>query len=357
MALCGRKRFMAGVAAATLVLLSVASAGTATAVDPSSAGDPPAAATRHMSVPQKVLLYGDSITMGMAGHWTWRYRLWKGLQAAGTSVDFVGPMHTLWTYKGGRTDSVEYRDPNFDTDHAAVAGMTLMHPRWTMSDLAAEYRPDVVVGLLGFNDLRYGATPGSLIDEWRQQIELTREADPGVVIILGQYGQTWFPGVSTYNAGLADLASELDRPLSRVLVAQAPVMSLRTDTLDGAHPTSSGETLEARSVADALAQVGLPSAPAPADPPDDGSLAPLPTLAVTGQQVTATWTNVDFSTSEDIYVHDLTSGAWGRRLLFTGSTIAFPGLSGHTYQIVLAPVQGWAEVGTHSLPVSITVPE
>ena len=352
----GRRRLIASVVMATLALLSVATGGSAAAVDPPLPGDLPAAATRQLDVPQKVLLYGDSITMGSAGHWTWRYRLWRGLQAAGTSVDFVGPLHTLWTYKGGDTTSLEYRDPSFDTDHAAVAGTTLAHPQWTMAELAAEYHPDVIVGLLGFNDLRFGASPEHLIDLWRQQIALTREADPGVAIILGQYGQTWFPYVPGYNAQLAELAGELNRPESPVLVAQAPSMRERPDTVDGAHLTTNGEILQAKSVAAALAQVGLASAPAASDPPDDGSLAPVPAPSLSGQTVTISWTNVDFSTSEDVYVHDMTTGAWGIRPYFTGSTIAFQGQLGHTYDVILAPVQGWAEVGTRSLPVSVKVP-
>lgn len=356
MVLSARRQAVATVAAATLALLSIVASESAQATGPSGVGDPPAAATREMQVPQKVLLYGDSITMGSAGHWTWRYRLWKGLQAAGTSVDFVGPLHTLWIYHGADTTSTEYRDPNFDTDHASLAGMTLSNPRWSLSSLAADYRPDVIVGLLGFNDLRRGVTPEQVVALWRQQIELARQADPGVVIVLGQYGQTWFPGVPTLNAELQSLATEMDRPLSRVLIAKAPTMRMRVDTVDGAHLTTSGEILQAQSVADALAQVGLPSATAPADPPNDGSLAPVPTMTLAGQKVTISWTSVDFATSEDVYVHDLNTGAWGLQPQFTGSSLSFQGALGHTYQVIMAPVQGWAEVGTRSLPATLTVP-
>lgn len=331
--------------------------GVASAAGPAAVpGSPPAAATRHWSVPQKILLYGDSITQGTAGHWTWRYRLWQGLQAAGTPVDFVGPMHTLWSFTPGDMSSTEYRDPNFDTDHAAYAGMTLTQPKWTIADLAQQYRPNVIVGLIGINDLwKYGVSPQSLIDIWRQQIALARKADPGVTIVLGQYGQTWGPNVPEYNADLTALAASVDRPNARVIVAQAPAIDRQRDTFDGVHPTSSGELLQAKSVAVALAQVGLDSAAPVADSAVDTQFAPVPTVTTSGGLVTASWSAVDYATCENVYIRDVTAG-WSGSLPYTGTTLTFPGQSGDTYEIALAPYQGWSELGTRSAWVSVTVP-
>lgn len=319
-------------------------------------GNPPASASDHWSTPQKILLYGDSITQGTAGRWTWRYRLWQGLQAAGTPVDFVGPMHTLWSFTVGDMWSPEYRDPNFDTDHAAYAGMTLTRPMWTIADLARQYHPNVIVGLIGINDLwRYDVSPQSLIAIWSQQISLARKADPGVTIVLGQYGQVWGPHVPEYNADLAALAASMNRASARVVVAKAPAMDRQTDTFDGVHPTSSGELLQAKSVAAALAQVGLDSATAPADPANDTQFAPVPTVTTSDGLVTASWAAVDYATCENVYIRDVTAG-WSGNLLYTGTSLTFPGQSGDTYEIALAPYQGWSELGTRSPWVSVTVP-
>lgn len=331
--------------------------GAANASGPTSVpSTTPAVASDHSSAPQKILLYGDSITQGAVARWTWRYRLWQGLQAAGTPVDFVGPMHTVWSFTTGDMYSMEYRDPNFDTDHASYAGMTLSHPNWTIANLAEQYHPNVIVGLIGFNDIwRYGVSPQSLITLWQKQITLARQADPGVTIVLGQYGQVWMPNVSAYNAALAALAGSMDRPAARVILAKAPVFAEHQDTFDGVHLTTSGEILQAASVAAALAQVGLKSATAAPDAPDNGQFAPVPTVTTTNGLVVASWAAVDYVTLENVYIRDDTAG-WSGVLPYTGTTLVFPGQSGDTYEIALAPVQGWSELGTRSPWVSVTVP-
>ena len=41
--------------------------------------------------PSRIMLLGDSVTIGSTGDWTWRYRLWKHLAATGAAgVDLVG---------------------------------------------------------------------------------------------------------------------------------------------------------------------------------------------------------------------------------------------------------------------------
>src|SRR5690348_223405 len=80
---------------------------------PLSLGRPAGAATTA-GTPAKIMLYGDSVTQGTAGRFTWRYRLWQGLQAAGTSFDFVGPLRSVFSLLPNiLINSTEYRDPNF----------------------------------------------------------------------------------------------------------------------------------------------------------------------------------------------------------------------------------------------------
>lgn len=318
----------------------------------------PAGADTPTASPTKILLYGDSITMGTAGHYTWRYRLWQGLQAAGTSVDFVGPLHTVFTYPAFTLDSTEYRDPNFDQAHAAVAGMTLTNPYRTISALAATYQPGVIVGLIGYNDLRTSiATPAQLADTWRTQIQQARAADPGVSIVLGEYGQTWASGINDYNQALTAVATELDQPGARVIATSVPQLNQSTDTFDGAHLTTSGEKIEAASVADALTQLGLPSATAPSDPaPVAGQFAPTPTATASTSGIALTWPAVDYASSEHVVAQDVASGAYGLVRFVRGTSYNVGGIPGHTYRIWLCPVQGWAMLGTYSAPITVTVP-
>lgn len=352
------RQFWLVVATTATVLLTASTASAAGPAPSRTPAGPPAAATRHQDVPQKILLYGDSLTMGTAAHYTWRYRLWKGLQAAGTNVDFVGPLHTVFTYPGFKPTSTEYLDPNFDTAHAAVAGMTLSHPSFTVSALAAAYRPDVIVGMIGFNDLQDGiATPAQLTDIWRTQIQLARRADPGVSVVLAEYGQTWVADIPEYNADLTALALELDKPGARVIASSAPQLNIGADTFDGAHFTTSGEEIEASVVAATLASLGLPSAAAPADPPiPSGMFAPAPRATATPGGITLTWPWVDYASSEDVMVQDVATGQVSVRPFVQGTSLALGGAPGHTYRIALFPVQGWALIGTNSVPITVTVP-
>ncbi|MGN6723602.1 MAG: SGNH/GDSL hydrolase family protein [Marmoricola sp.] len=311
------------------------------------------------STPTRIMLYGDSITQGTSAHYTWRYRLWQGLQAGGNNVDFVGPMNTVFTYPGYSTTSTEYRDPNFDTAHAAVAGMTLTKPVWTISQLAGTYRPDAIVGLIGFNDLRTSAaTIPQLIDTWRTQIQAARRADPGVSIVLAEYGETWGTGLSDYDSALTSLATELDQPRARVVATGIPQLNEHTDTFDGVHLTTSGEKIEAASVAGALAQLGLPSGATPADASvNAGSYAPTPTLTATASSgVSVSWSSVDYASSMDIVAQDVGTGGYGMKRFVTGTSTTLGGQPGHTYKIWLFPVQGWWDIGTYSAPLTITVP-
>lgn len=39
----------------------------------------------------KMMIVGDSISQGMEGDWTWRYRLWDWLDSQSVDFEFVGP--------------------------------------------------------------------------------------------------------------------------------------------------------------------------------------------------------------------------------------------------------------------------
>lgn len=224
--------------------------------------------------PTRILIIGDSVTQGQVGDTTWRFDLWKTLEAKGAGVDFVGPRTGLY---GGGTDydAPGYADPNFDQDHAARWGQQMTFPDYTTTDLVSTYAPDVVIQDLGINDLTWlGESPAVLIGLMEQFVSDARAARPGVTVILGQLTQHWFAGVDEYNALLDDLATRLDEPHQRVVVALAPSDYVEyVDTKDPAHPNASGEVKIAAQFADALRQVGIGVPQPPPAPPDP---APAP---------------------------------------------------------------------------------
>jgi len=168
----------------TLLVLALATAGTAVTV---LSARPHAAAAAAPTL----MIYGDSITQGASGDYTWRYQLWKDLTADGAVVDFVGPADDLHARSEG-ADTHAYADPDFDTDHASRWGMQLGAPVYPLADMVARFHPDVVVALLGLNDLLYGLhTPGELAQIWSDDIAAARAIEPGISAVLVQQPDVW----------------------------------------------------------------------------------------------------------------------------------------------------------------------
>lgn len=240
------RRRAAGVAGGSLLaaqLLTGCSLGSATADDGTT----------------RLLLVGDSITQGRAGDWTWRYRLWQRLEQAGDQdVDFVGPASDL------DGDSVAYRDPDFDRDHAAWWGTPLTPPAYPVGSLGRVYRPDVAVIELGVNDLlKQHEAPADVAAAMRDTVGTLRAAAPGLDVVLVHVPVVTIAGVAELNGLYDELAAELDTEDQRVVVAYADVgfvsdpAAPASDSYDGLHPNESGEVKIADAVAAALLQLGI----------------------------------------------------------------------------------------------------
>jgi hypothetical protein len=210
--------------------------------------------------PVRVMLVGDSSTQGSAGDWTWRYRLWRHLEeTAPAEVDLVGPHDDLWDQNTRTYGHQTYVDPQFDRDHAARWGLSLAFPERPIELFVADYQVDVVVALLGIDDLIFlGHDPARVRGDVERFIADARSANPDVDVVLGELIQTWLPGATDLNALLHEVAVALDEAGSRVVVAEtADGFRRRTHTYDRSHPGALGEVLIASSVADALAVTGI----------------------------------------------------------------------------------------------------
>lgn len=248
--------------------------------------------------PTRVLVVGDSVTHGLDGEYSWRYFSWKGLQQTGATVDFVGPSTGTAL---SETDMFggSYADVAFDQDHAAYYGRALWQmvhwpsestPR--IEELVADQQPDVLVEMLGFNDLAGpwavdGADVSSdLISNLRLFVERARSAKPDVDIVLGTLPQVWFPPMASYNDELPRVAAELSTPESRVAVTPVAEFVHGLDTYDDAHPTTLGQRKIAAAMSTALEQLGIgrevlmpdpadePAEPSPVLVPEDPVVAP-----------------------------------------------------------------------------------
>lgn len=297
--------------------------------------------------PVRILLVGDSVTQGSAGDWTWRYRLWQHLTDDGDdmAVDFVGPTDALAGPPRAATNE-DYADPAFDRDHAARWGERFSDMDRPIGDLVEDYHPDVVVELLGVNDLIVGVAPDDVLDEADAFVVDAQQADPDVDIVLGQLPQSWIAGAPAYDDGLAELAERSTTDDSRVVVAQSPEEYVQdVDTWDPAHPSASGEVKIAASVADALAELGI-GEDYPRPLPDvepipllsgDLSVAPAPGAAV------LTWTLPPGANTTIVWVRDVTAGGeWERRPFgLAGTTFTDQGLpAGETYEYRIQSAKG-----------------
>jgi hypothetical protein len=218
----------------------------------------------------RVLIIGDSVAQGAVGDRTWRYRLWKLLEQQHVAVDFVGPRTGEYDDRGTPDpsdddfdDDRHYPDPDFDQDHAATWGGGMSHRTgdFDIPRLVAEHEPDVVINAEGYNDLTFWElTPGELVDLMARFVADVRAVRPTADIVIGQLPQRWAPGVEEYNARLVELATTMDDPASRVVIATAPAdFNAGVDTYDGAHPTPGGEVKIARQYAAALEVLDLPT--------------------------------------------------------------------------------------------------
>lgn len=297
--------------------------------------------------PTRILLLGDSITQGSAGDYTWRYRLWTHLDATAGPIDLVGPRNDLFENVSAVQGSQGYVDPAFDTDHASRWGMSLAFQDWPTSDLMSTYAPDVVIELLGLNDLTWLKEQPAQVDVlMRQLVADARAANPSVAVVLSRLPSINFSAVPAMNEAISAAAADLTTAESPVVVAAADDGFVPfEDTWDSAHPNARGEVKIAAAVSDALAQLGI-GTPYPRPLPDvpiGPRLAPTASVTAGEASATVTWFGSPGSTAEYLWVRDETAdGAWTRLPdQLTGTSTVVSGLTNwHTYGFLLQPVKG-----------------
>ena len=315
--------------------------------------------------PVRVLLVGDSVTQGSSGDWTWRYRLWQHLTSHGVAFDFVGPRDDLWDNLASAPGSAAYVDPAFDRDHAARWGMTMAFPDVPIETLVADYRPDVVIEVLGVNDLQYlGDSADDLEAATREFVADVRSADPEADVVLATVPKPWLPAAAEFNPRVADIADELDSPAARVVPAEVDAGLDRVqDTWDDSHLNAWGEVLVAAAIADSLALLrAWPSVDRPVQLPPRGPRLPSTIAARAGDgSVDLSWTRSPGATSTQVWMHDETAGTpwtrlgsapWPQTTWSVGGVVA-----GHALAFRAVPVKGlWAAEADIWSEVSVVVP-
>ncbi|UUW87701.1 GDSL-type esterase/lipase family protein [Nocardioides sp. WV_118_6] len=295
--------------------------------------------------PVRIMLLGDSVTQGSSGDWTWRYRLWRRLVTAGVSADLVGPRADLWDARTDGPGAISYADPAFDRDHAAQWGMFAALPDTAVTSLVSTHQPDVLVVMLGINDLIWTTeTPAQVAASVGRLVAAARSVRPDIDVVVSEVTQHWFPEAPELNAELAGLVSSLTTELSHVvLAATAAGYDLARDTYDTSHPNARGEVRIATAVADALHRLGIgPAALLPDTMPEVGPRTPATlTVDTTGA---LSWTAGPGATGQLLWRRDVTAReAWNRLpdlLPADGRLVPTGLLRHHRYEFRLQPVRG-----------------
>jgi lysophospholipase L1-like esterase len=180
----------------------------------------------------RIMPLGDSITLGFdsAPEWGYRGPLWNLLTTGGAKIDYLGQ------YQDGPSS---FPDP----DHQSSLGQSADGVVSLAPDLMAQYRPDIVLLMIGSNDIEGGDEPSTVGDEIGQILDIIAEQ---------------LPGAMTYVSTLTPLSPELNgsdaiEPANqeiRAAVAQAQGEGQRVrlvepnltldDLMDGVHPNATG---------------------------------------------------------------------------------------------------------------------
>lgn len=232
-------------------------------------------------VAMRFLFVGDSMTIGRAGDFTWRYRMWQHLEATLGEGGYAitGPRTELYDTDANAPLSHAYGDPAFPAParrHLAGWGEGWLHMAPVVADAVTATRADILLVSLGLIDLGFYTDSDRTARTARAFIAAARSANPHVKMVLlpvipnirAESDAPFADECDRFNTLLAKAVSDLDDPRSPLLLASHPTgYDIHTDTYDGTHPGPSGEHKLAAAFADAMHQaweVGGPYAGTPA---------------------------------------------------------------------------------------------
>jgi hypothetical protein len=217
-------------------------------------------------VAMRFLFVGDSMTVGKAGDFTWRYRMWQHLRATlgDEGHTITGPRTELYDAEAGAPLSHAYGDASFPAParrHLAGWGEGWLHMAPVIADTVTAARADVLLVSLGLIDLGFYTDSTQTAANARAFITAARTANPHIRLVLlpvipnvrAESDAPFAAECDRFNTLLAQAVTELDTPASPVLLAPRPAdYDIHTDTYDGTHPGPSGEHKLAAAFADAM---------------------------------------------------------------------------------------------------------
>ncbi|MFF3754533.1 GDSL-type esterase/lipase family protein [Streptomyces sp. NPDC002018] len=215
----------------------------------------------------RFLFVGDSMTIGRAGDFTWRYRMWQHLDTSfGAPYRIVGPRSGLYDPEADAPVSDAYAASDFPADarhHLAGWGVGWQHMSPLIGEAVRSGKADVLLVSLGLIDLGFYTDSTRTEGSARAFIAEARAANPRVRAVLlpvipnirAESDPAFAAEIDRFNELLAKAVADLDQPFSPLLLAsRPPTYDIHRDTYDGTHPAPSGEHKLAAAYADAMHQ-------------------------------------------------------------------------------------------------------
>ncbi|WP_137994142.1 GDSL-type esterase/lipase family protein [Streptomyces vilmorinianum] len=216
----------------------------------------------------RFMFVGDSMTIGRAGDFTWRYRMWQHLESTlgGGRYEIVGPRSELYDTAADAPLSHAYADPDFPAParrHLAGWGEGWLHMAPLIGEAVTATGADVLLVSLGLIDLGFYTNSDQTAENVRAFTAAARAANPRVKAVLmpvipnirAEYDAPFADECERFNELLAKAVADLDTAASPLLLATTPESyDIHTDTYDGTHPGPTGEQKLAGAFADAMHQ-------------------------------------------------------------------------------------------------------
>ncbi|NBM16511.1 GDSL-type esterase/lipase family protein [Streptomyces sp. GC420] len=215
----------------------------------------------------RVMFVGDSMTIGSAGDYTWRFRMWQHLSATyGGPFRIVGPRTELYDKQAEAPVSHTYGDPSFPERaraHLAGWGEGWCHMAPLIGETVRRTKADLLLVSLGLIDLGFYTNAQQTAENVGAFVRAAREARPAIRMVMlpvihntrAENDPPFAAECTRFNELLAKAVADLSTPASPLLLASRPdTYDLRADTYDGTHPSPSGEHKLAAAFADAMHQ-------------------------------------------------------------------------------------------------------
>ncbi len=193
------------------------------------------------SAPIRIMPLGDSITEG-SGAGGYRAPLWHMLADRGWDCDFVG--------------SLGWSGEAYDDDHEGWSGYTIREIIWLAPEALETQRPDVVLCMIGTNDMFGDAPPDEAVADLDSLIRIIVRSSIRPILLVSSIPPIGWgfdnAALEAYNRGADSLVQQYAADEQQVYFVDVFARMSEDMLFDGVHPDSTGNYCIAQTWFDGL---------------------------------------------------------------------------------------------------------